>query len=179
MSNKTLKNCILLLSVNALILQGCSYELATLTRKTGGEYSIKGKKYLPLKAVPLGSFGQGVASWYGPGFHGKKTASGEVYNMNALTAAHKTLPMGTIIHVINMDNNKEAILRINDRGPFSGTRILDVSKSAAKKLGMIRKGAVRVRYNVIGFCDPKKPKKDLTLVASNEKAAIQNNPFIK
>lgn len=77
----------------------------------------------------------GLASWYGPGFHGKKTASGEEYNMHELTAAHKTLPFGTKLKVTNVDNGKTIVVRINDRGPYIKGRILDLSFAAAKQLG--------------------------------------------
>jgi rare lipoprotein A len=168
-----------LLCLALFSIQGCSSKFASLTRRTGKEYEIKGLKYIPLKEAPKGTFQQGLASWYGPGFHGKKTASGEIFDMGALTAAHKTLPLGSIIHVINMENKKEAVLRINDRGPFSGSRILDVSKSAAQKLGMIKNGVAKVRFNVIGFSDKKRLGADKTLIASKEVEQIQGNPFKK
>jgi rare lipoprotein A len=91
----------------------------------------------------------GYAAWYGPGFHGKRTASGEIYNMYDLTAAHKTLPFGTIVKVYNLENGRSVVVRINDRGPFVKGRIIDLSYGAAKKLGMIEKGVVRVRIEVI------------------------------
>ncbi|MFH1613222.1 MAG: septal ring lytic transglycosylase RlpA family protein [bacterium] len=91
----------------------------------------------------------GTASWYGPGFHGKKTASGEKFNMYDLTAAHKTLPLGTIVKITNLNNEKAVIVKINDRGPFSGNRIIDVSKKAAQKLQMIQKGIIKVRIDVL------------------------------
>lgn len=87
----------------------------------------------------------GLASWYGPRFHGKRTASGERYNQNALTAAHKTLPFGTMVRVINLANDREIIVRINDRGPFVRGRIIDLSRKAAKELAMTRSGTARVR----------------------------------
>jgi len=87
---------------------------------------------------------RGVASWYGPGFHGKTTANGETYDMDAMTAAHKELPFGTIVEVKNLDNGKTARVRINDRGPFVGGRIIDLSRAAARKLGVIGPGTARV-----------------------------------
>lgn len=78
----------------------------------------------------------GVASWYGPGFHGRTTASGERYNMNALTAAHRTLPFGTHVRVTNRESGKSVIVRINDRGPYHGNRVIDLSKAAARSIGM-------------------------------------------
>lgn len=91
----------------------------------------------------------GYAAWYGPGFHGKRTASGEIYNMYDMTAAHRTLPFGTIVRVYNLENGKSAVVRINDRGPFVRERIIDLSYEAARKLGMIEKGVVRAKIEVI------------------------------
>ena len=91
----------------------------------------------------------GVASFYGPKFHGRKTASGEIYNMFALTAAHPTLPFGTIVKVTNLKNKKSVIVRINDRGPFKKNRIIDLSYEAAKRLGFINEGTALVKIEVI------------------------------
>ena len=87
----------------------------------------------------------GLASWYGGKHHGKLTASGEVFNQNHLTAAHKTIPWGTKVKVINLDNGKSCDVRINDRGPFKEGRIIDVSRAAARALGMVRRGIAKVR----------------------------------
>lgn len=86
----------------------------------------------------------GLASWYGPGFHGKKTASGEIFNQNALTAAHRTVKFGTVVTVTNTENKKVVKVRINDRGPFSGNRIIDLSEAAARQLDMKNDGIVNV-----------------------------------
>ncbi len=91
----------------------------------------------------------GEASWYGPGFHGRRTANGEVFDKEALTAAHRTLPFGTLVRVRNLDNGREALLRINDRGPFARGRILDVSEAGARALGMIESGTARVRIEIV------------------------------
>ena len=91
----------------------------------------------------------GYASYYGPGFHGKRTASGEIFNMYALTAAHRYYPFGTIVEVTNLENGRKVIVRINDRGPYKKGRIIDLSYAAAKKLGMIGKGVVKVKLRVI------------------------------
>jgi len=91
----------------------------------------------------------GVASWYGPGFHGRKTANGERYNMNELTAAHKTLRFGTRVRVTNQNNGKSVIVRINDRGPYVGSRVIDLSKSAAQKIDMIGSGTAKVKLQVL------------------------------
>jgi len=95
----------------------------------------------------------GVSSFYAEDFHGKLTANGEVYDMYGLTAAHKTLPLNTIVRVTNLDNEKSLILRINDRGPYVKGRILDCSYGAAKKLGFLANGTTQVRVEVIEWGD--------------------------
>lgn len=92
----------------------------------------------------------GKASWYGPKFHGRRTASGEVFNSNAMTAAHRSLPFGTRVRVINVKNGRSVVVRINDRGPFIRGRIIDVSAGAARSLGMINRGVANVRIEVLG-----------------------------
>lgn len=91
----------------------------------------------------------GSASFYGPGFHGRKTASGEVFNQNALTAAHRTLPFGTKLRVTCTATGRSTIVKVNDRGPYHGNRILDLSVGAAKAIGMIEKGVTNVKYEVL------------------------------
>jgi len=92
---------------------------------------------------------QGIASWYGPEFHGKKTASGEIYDMYAMTAAHNTLPIASYAQVTNLENNRSVVVRINDRGPFHGDRVMDLSYSAAKKLGIDQTGTGSVEIKAI------------------------------
>jgi rare lipoprotein A len=113
-------------------------------------YVVHGKKYYP-QTVSVGDEFQGNASWYGPNFHGKFTSNGEHYNMWAMTAAHKTLPMNTIVKVTNRRNGKSTVVRINDRGPFVSTRIIDLSKAAASKIDMIGTGTAPVTLEVLGF----------------------------
>jgi len=116
------------------------------TIKIGSRYRVNGEEYEP-RYEP--SYDQtGLASWYGPGFHGKSTANGERFNQWALTAAHKTLPMPSIVRVTHLENGKEITVRINDRGPFADGRIIDLSRAAAEELGMVEEGVapVRVRY---------------------------------
>ena len=103
---------------------------------------------------------KGVSSYYGPKFHGKLTANGEVFDMYGLTAAHKTLPLNTIVRVTNLENEKNLILRINDRGPYVGDRILDCSYGAAKKLDFVNSGTTEVRIEVIEWGDNKYMKHD-------------------
>jgi rare lipoprotein A len=106
---------------------------------------------LPLEPPrPSAHIEEGVASWYGPGFHGRRTASGEVFDQTALTAAHPTLAFGTRLLVVNLDNGREVEVRINDRGPFVGGRIIDVSHRAAELLGMVDTGTARVRLYEAG-----------------------------
>ena len=113
-------------------------------------YVVHGKKYYP-QVVSVGDTFKGTASWYGPNFHGKLTSNGEKYNMWAMTAAHKTLPMNTIVKVTNRRNGKSTVVRINDRGPFVSTRIIDLSKAAASKIGMIGTGTAPVKLEILGF----------------------------
>ncbi|MCG8570302.1 MAG: septal ring lytic transglycosylase RlpA family protein [Spirochaetes bacterium] len=91
----------------------------------------------------------GIASWYGPNFHGKITANGEIFNTNEYTAAHQTLPFNTMVKVISLENNREVIVRINDRGPFAKNRIIDLSKKAATDLDLIKKGTMQVKVIVL------------------------------
>ena len=111
-------------------------------------YKVAGKRYQPTKKIE--QFSQtGKASWYGPGFHGKKTSSGERFDMNTLSAAHRTLPIPSYARVTNLSNGKSVIVRINDRGPFHGNRVMDVSKAAAKELGFIHTGTANVKVEQI------------------------------
>ena len=111
-------------------------------------YTVLGKTYA-LLPVADGYSEVGIGSWYGKKFHGRKTANGETYNMYAMTAAHKTLPIPSYVRVTNLDNNRSAIVRINDRGPFHGGRIIDLSYAAAKKLGYAGAGTTQVKVEVI------------------------------
>ncbi len=91
----------------------------------------------------------GVASWYGPGFHGNKTASGEVFDMHARTAAHRTLPFGTLVRVTRLDTGASTVVRINDRGPTKRDRVIDLSNGAAQDLNLVKDGLARVRVDII------------------------------
>jgi len=113
-------------------------------------YQVGGKTYYPT-VVAVGSRYRGIASWYGPNFHGKRTSNGEIYNMYEFTAAHKTLPMNTMVKVTNLRNGRSTVVRINDRGPFVGNRIIDLSYAAAKKIGMVGTGTAPVELEVLGF----------------------------
>lgn len=111
-------------------------------------YRVDGRVYYPLNNSE-GFVQEGIASWYGPDFHGKLTSNGEVYNMNSLTAAHKTLPFNSVVLVTHRESGKSVTVRINDRGPFVGDRIIDLSYGAANKLEMVGSGTAPVSLRVI------------------------------
>ncbi len=115
-------------------------------------YKIGKTWYKPLPHA-RGFDQRGKASWYGKKFHGRKTSNGETYNMYAMTAAHKTLPFNTHVRVINLENGKETQVRINDRGPFVRGRIIDLSYSAAKKIGMVATGTAPVKIVALGVAN--------------------------
>mgnify|MGYP001047854175 CR=1 FL=1 len=112
-------------------------------------YEMNGHVYYPLPSAE-GFVEEGYASWYGKKFHGRPTASGEPYNMYAITAAHRTLPMNTYVRVFNLENGREVVARINDRGPFAKKRIIDLSYGAAGKVGLIGPGTAKVRIEALG-----------------------------
>ncbi|WP_420348220.1 septal ring lytic transglycosylase RlpA family protein [Pelagibius sp.] len=115
--------------------------------KVGKPYQIKNVWYYPR--VDYSYDETGIASWYGPGFHGKRTANGEIYDQNAMTAAHRTLPMPSLVQVTNLENGRSIQVRINDRGPFAHGRIIDLSKKGAELLGFVRQGTARVRVQIL------------------------------
>ena len=149
--------------ISVLIFTGCAtkesdygyqtYVLPSpnIKKSTQKPYVVNGNVYYPHKSVPIGWTQRGIASWYGPNFHGKYTSNGEIYNMYAYTAAHKTLPMNTIVKVTNLNNGKSVTVRINDRGPFVKGRIIDLSYVAGKKIGLDVTGTAPVVLKVIGF----------------------------
>ncbi len=107
-------------------------------------YRVGGEQFI-VRQSSRGYSETGIASWYGPNFHGQRTSSGEIYDMNELTAAHKTLPIPSWVRVTNLDNDSSVLVRINDRGPFVDDRIIDLSREAAERIDMIRDGTARVR----------------------------------
>lgn len=137
----------------ALFLGGCSTipNASWFFRPsaTQGPYTVNDKTYTPLASAD-GYWEKGPASWYGKQFHGRITANGEVFNMFAMTAAHKTLPMNTILLVRNLENGRQALVRVNDRGPFNKGRILDLSYRAAKKIGMVDNGIAPIEIIALG-----------------------------
>ena len=116
--------------------------------KTGKPYQVKGQWYTPAEQPHYDE--TGIGSWYGAQFHNRYTANGEVFDMNTLSAAHKTLPLPSLVEVTNLDTGKKAVLRVNDRGPFVDGRIIDLSKAAAEQLGYGRQGVARVRVRYVG-----------------------------
>ena len=112
-------------------------------------YTIKGKTYYPLLSAK-GFREEGIASWYGPGFHGEMTANGERYDMHGMTAAHKLLPFGTKLKVTNKSNGRSIVVRVNDRGPFVADRVIDLTHAAAEDIGMLAKGTAPVTLETIG-----------------------------
>lgn len=121
-------------------------------QKVGQRYTIMGKSYTPKHDPDYNQTGE--ASWYGPGFHGKLTANGETFDKNDMTAAHTTLPLNSIVRVTNLNNGRSVIVRLNDRGPFLGNRIIDMSEAGAIALGFKNDGVTNVRVRYLGPADP-------------------------
>jgi rare lipoprotein A len=149
-----LKPLVLLISCTVIIA-------ACASKKSGVEqdrrvkasqrpYTVFGERYEPMRDHQ-GFVQSGIASWYGRDFHGKTTSNGERYDMHAMTAAHKTLPLGVFVKVRNRENGREATVRVNDRGPFVKGRIIDLSYAAAQKLGVDRAGTAPVRIEALGY----------------------------
>lgn len=132
--------------VSALI-SGCAGSASIAARK--GYVRFPGKHYASKEKAAIGTKISGEASYYGPGFHGKLTASGETFNQNDYTCAHKTLPFGTVLQVTRADNGESVVVRVNDRGPYVGDRILDLSVAAGKKIGLDKVGHAQVTAEVI------------------------------
>ena len=127
--------------------------------KLGQSYTVDGEEYVPHNQQDYVE--EGMASWYGPGFHGGKTANGETFNANELTGAHRTLPLPSIVRVTMLSNGKQVFIRINDRGPFAHSRILDMSRAAADKIGLLRAGVAKVRIEYM----PKESQRFADLLA--------------
>jgi len=121
--------------------------LSSSSYKIGKPYQIKGVWYYPKEDFEYDE--TGIGSWYGPKFHGLKTANGEIYDMNGISAAHKTLPLPSIVRVTNLGNGRTLNIRINDRGPYAHGRILDLSRRAAQLLGFEKQGTARIRVRIL------------------------------
>lgn len=172
---------VLAFSISMLFLSGCSQvQLASHaikkagpssksvgTFKVGSPYKIKGRYYYPQESYDLVE--TGIASWYGPNFHGKSTANGEIFDMYELTAAHRTLQMPALVRVTNLENGRSLVVRINDRGPFARGRIIDLSKRSAELLGFRTKGTAKVRVEVL--------KNESMQIAQAAKRGVDTNGF--
>lgn len=153
-----MRTYVTILACGALLTAACGAKRTEVTTAPDGTrlkghqkpYVVMGERYVPLLDHE-GFVQRGIASWYGPDFHGKKTSNGEIYDMHAMTAAHKTLPLGVFVKVENRDTGATAIVRVNDRGPFVRGRIIDLSYAAAKRLGVIEHGTVAVRIEALGY----------------------------
>lgn len=132
--------------------------------KVGNPYKIKGTTYYPKEDYHYSEVG--IASWYGKDFHNKRTANGEKYDMNTLTAAHRTLPLPSIVRVTNLENGRSLVLRVNDRGPYAKNRIIDISKRGAQLLGYQMQGTAKVRVELL-----EKESRDLKAALTGQKVA--------
>ena len=135
--------------LGALIATGCGSDPSPNPHfKVGRPYKINGNWYYPEFVTAYEAIG--IASWYGSPYHGRLTANGELYDMHALTAAHPTLQLPSVVRVTNLDNGRSLVLRVNDRGPFVNNRLIDLSRAAAQALGFERQGLARVHVVYLG-----------------------------
>ncbi len=138
--------------------------------KVGNTYTVLGQTYTPKEDYSYSEIG--IASWYGDDFHDKRTANGETYNMRAITAAHRTLPLPSIVKVTNLENGKSIIARVNDRGPYVKNRIIDVSQKGAELLGYKNKGTAKVKVEILA--DESKALKEAMLSKNNTSKTYAN-----
>lgn len=166
---------IALVCLLALALAACGSKSKVRTSGPGVDrpYTVNGRTYYPMASAE-GYEATGMASWYGPGFHGKSTSSGEPFNQNDLTAAHTILPFQSMIEVTNLSNGRSVVVRINDRGPFANDRIIDLSRGAAERIGLIGPGTARVHLRHVGSTSPAQRP-----VVSEERAPVQGRFFIQ
>ncbi|MCF6274634.1 MAG: septal ring lytic transglycosylase RlpA family protein [Robiginitomaculum sp.] len=144
-------------------------------QRVGKPYTIFGKRYTPKHQPHYDKVG--TASWYGPKFHGKLTANGETYDMDGITAAHKTLPLNSMVMVTNVETGKSMKVRVNDRGPFVGDRIIDLSRAVANQLGLFKSGLGQVRVQYAGPADPNATdSKPVTLPKSVDSPRLKPAP---
>ena len=143
--------------------------------KVGDPYVVAGVEYFP-KEDPAYDV-TGIASWYGEAFHGKDTANGEVYDMNLLTAAHKTLPMPVFVRVTNLENGRAIELRVNDRGPFVNGRIIDISRRGAQLLGFFKQGTAKVRVQILSGPSQKGARLARGTTTKEERNAVKAAPI--
>src|SRR5947199_10659889 len=135
--------------IAALAITGCGHRKRARVAATPPPPARTPRGAAAAVAVPVGHTETGMASWYGHPYHGRQAANGEIYDMEKMTAAHRTLPFGTWVRVNNLENNKTVDVRIIDRGPFIGGRILDLSHAAAVSIAMIGPGTAKVKITVI------------------------------
>lgn len=146
--------------------------------KLGRAYEINGRWYEPAYEPDYSA--RGVASWYGEPFHGRKTANGERFDKNRLSAAHTTLPLPSLVEVTNLENGRRLVLRVNDRGPFVGDRLIDLSEAAAEELGFKEDGLAEVEVRFVRLADaagePPRPSTAPTRVAAVDEPAARDRP---
>lgn len=170
---------VLLPSLGLLALAACQSAPPPKGVKIGKPYSVMGKTYYPAYDPTYDE--TGIASWYGPGFHGKQTANGESFNKHDLTAAHPTLPMPSLVRVTNLETGKAIVVRINDRGPFAKDRIIDLSRESAQRLGIHGLAKVRVQYlskESEEFIAARNEGREIDMFAYNEQLEAQKNASI-
>jgi rare lipoprotein A len=160
--------------VEATVSEGESYSCAVpiLGERWQRAYEVAGKFYQPILNC-TGFMQQGIASWYGDDFHGKLTSNGETFDMNAISAAHKTLPLGIWVKVTNLGNGKVLVLRVNDRGPYFKDRVLDLSKAAAKELGFYEVGTTPILVEALGYA----PSEQIAAGGAGSAVSVSGAPF--
>ncbi len=141
-------------------------------------YVVMGKRYYVLDRAH-GFVQRGIASWYGTKFHGRKTSSGEIYNMHAMTAAHKTLPLPSYVRVENLQNGRSVVVKVNDRGPFVGDRIIDLSYAAATKLGVAGPGTAKVEVSVVNSISQNAKRPVVRTIPLGDNAAVDVPLYIQ
>jgi len=158
----------------ALLQTGVTEQPRNLPKSRYGNpptYSVFGKRYAVMSSA-AGYREVGIASWYGAKFHGRKTSSGEVYNMYNLTAAHRSLPLPTFVRVTNLDNGATLVVKVNDRGPFHADRVIDLSYAAAARLGVLAKGTANVEVEAISVHTDAQDESAVTLAMSAPPASV-------
>lgn len=176
-------NVLFILGVFSLMVNGCTKDTMFRSAAPTPEsppgypkpYRVMGRWYQPLPHAE-GYKERGIASWYGEDFHGMPTSSGEIFDMNKISAAHKILPLGTYVRVKNLRNGRQLVIRINDRGPFIGNRVIDLSRKAAQVLGVYGPGTAPV--DVVALSpSPGGEKKQVTYKYKNNKFSVQVGAF--
>ena len=149
--DRALRSIVVLAAASCCMLAGCGSSSPPGVYKLGQPYQIKGRWYYPEYDPRYDRVG--TASWYGEPFHGRATANGELFDRESVSAAHPTLPLPSLVRVINLANHRELVVRVNDRGPFVDDRLIDLSQEAARQLGFERQGLARVRVQFVRLAD--------------------------